>query len=273
MKRIVKITKTMNDDINSSSLPEDPAKTTPTKETHNETNSKHSDSDGDVDKTKQSSFDSTLSVEQSNDIISIVEQCLTSGGSTSTVGLWKCSICGFVIPEINKELHELRCVRERRTTAIEHKTKAQKKKVDRSKERNNDKATAGISRHKKRVEPNVNNDDEDLDLLIAELKLSDSTCKYPGCKKSVSLLGIKCELCSNKYCPSHTIAEIHGCGLEAKRKAREKMMRQAQSKERGFGGGKTMDSTKRAQLQRRLDSKIEDMSSERCTKKKQSSKK
>ena len=287
-KRIVTITKTIKD-TNPPSLDQDPtAKTTPTQQSKLQQfiSSKHDDDNIIIDDTHVPVLtkdlplhDNSQTVQQSSsdkpaDSTLTNEQSSVSRPLSTTVGLWKCSLCGYVLPEINKETHELRCVREKRESEIERKAKTQKKKIERSKERDIDKLAAGRKKKDKREKQNMKNENnDDIDVLIAEMKLSDSVCKYPGCKRSVSLLGIKCEFCSNKHCTSHTIAEIHGCGLEAKRKAREKMMRQAQSRERGFEGGKTMDSTKRAQLQRRLDSKIEDMSTERHAKKKQSSKK
>ena len=205
------------------------------------------------------------------------EYHIASSSSSCTSNLWKCPLCGYVIPEINKDLHEMRCVREQRKIEEEKKAKTQTKKIEKAKGRDIDRKLSGQMRKKensKSLSTKAKHDDEDLDSLIAEMKATDSTCRYPGgCRKSVSMLGTKCEFCSNKFCMSHSIPEVHGCGLEAKRKAREKMMREAQSRERGFVGGKTMDSTKRKQLQRKLDSKIEDLSNERQREKKETQKK
>ena len=189
---------------------------------------------------------------------------------SSTSGMWKCGLCGYVIPETSRELHELRCVREKRKAEEHQKAKDLKKKMEKSRTREIDRQVGRKkSKNSGKKGPGKVSDasEEDLDALISEIKLSDSTCRYPGCKKSVNLLGMRCQFCSNKYCMSHNIPELHGCGLEAKRHARE-MMREAQSRAGREHGGKGLDATKRAHLQRKLDSKIEEMSSDRQRKKK-----
>ncbi|ELR18126.1 putative DNA helicase [Acanthamoeba castellanii str. Neff] len=54
------------------------------------------------------------------------------------------------------------------------------------------------------------------------LKKFDTTkCGFKGCKESTTVLGRLCPHCRLKFCFSHSMAEIHGCGDEAKKKARE----------------------------------------------------
>ena len=101
--------------------------------------------------------------------------------------------------------------------------------------------------------------------MIAKMKLVDSTCHYPEChKRGVGMVGVRCELCCSRFCMSHALSEVHGCGQEANRRARERI--------REGCGGRRMDGMKRAQLQRKLDSRIEDLWSEKKRKKKQSPK-
>ena len=193
----------------------------------------------------------------------------------ATRGLWKCTVCHLVIPETNKELHQLRCERETRQREEVMKQKVKSRKVNRAeneaqKSLKGVKRTPGAGNNKKQTGLTSRKDiDTELDELIAQMMLADSTCGYPDCKKSVSLLGVRCTFCTRKYCTSHNIAEVHGCGTAAKKHARDKMEREAM----GEGGGRrSIDASKRAQLQRRLDSKIDEMTSDRH-KKKQSSKK
>ena len=140
-------------------------------------------------------------------------------------------------------------------------------KMEKEKSRDMDKKMAKQKKKQQKSSKVGQQDDEDLDSLIAEMTQSDIICSYAGCKKSTSMLGSRCEFCCNRFCMSHSIPEIHGCGLEAKRKARDKLKRESE-RPQGFNGGRTLDATKRSQLQRKLGSKIEDLSSDRQRKKK-----
>ena len=179
-------------------------------------------------------------------------------------------MCGYVIPKSNRDLHEVRCLREQRKTEEQQSAKKKTSKIEKAKSRDIDKK---IAKQKKKESTRKKDStkgevEEDLDSLIAEMTQSDSVCSYTECKKSTSMLGSKCEFCCSKFCMSHTVPEIHGCGLEAKRKARERMRRESE-RPRGFNGDKSLNATKRGQLQRKLDNKIEDLSSDRQRKKKQ----
>lgn len=192
--------------------------------------------------------------------------------SSATANLWKCPLCGYVVPTDNKDLHELRCSREQRRTIEERDSKIKQKKIEKLKNRDIDKHIAEQKRKDKRKKDGgskASNDHDDLDTMIAEMKALDNTCRYTECKKNVSMLGMRCEHCHHRFCTSHMIPEVHGCGVEAKRKARDAMMRDALRRERGTEGGKKqLNSTKRAQLHRKLDSKIEELTNERQRKKK-----
>ena len=214
-------------------------------------------------------------------IDSIISDVVLEETPLATRGLWKCTICHLVIPEINKELHQLRCERENRKHEEVMKQKVKSGKVNRAeneaqKSLKGVKKTPGAGNNKKQVSKtgltSRTDVDTELDELIAQMRLADSTCGYPDCKKSVSLLGMRCTFCNRKYCTSHNIAEVHGCGTAAKKHARDKMEREAKEQMGEGRGRRSMDASKRAQLQRRLDSKIDEMTSDRH-KKKQSSKK
>ena len=106
--------------------------------------------------------------------------------------------------------------------------------------------------------------DEDIDALLAEVTQIDSKCNFPSCKKSANLLDITCPFCHRKFCMTHNMAEVHGCGEIAKRYARQELEKELRGER---GGGKNIDAKKRAQLQRKLDKKISDMTSGRQKKK------
>ncbi|XP_032380575.1 DNA-binding protein SMUBP-2 [Etheostoma spectabile] len=109
--------------------------------------------------------------------------------------------------------------------------------------------------------------DEDFDTLINAVIKADSVCSFVKCKASVLTLGQLCLFCNRQYCLGHHIPEVHGCGDKAKSHAR---MRISKEGILYAGSGKrdtSMDPSKKAYLQRKLDSKLKDMSSQRKPKK------
>lgn len=108
----------------------------------------------------------------------------------------------------------------------------------------------------------------DFDALISAVVKADSVCSFIKCKASVLTLGQLCVFCNRQYCLSHHIPEVHGCGDKAKSHAR---MRISKEGVLYAGSGKkdtSMDPNKKAYLQRKLDSKLADMASQRKTKSK-----
>ncbi|KAM4618985.1 DNA-binding protein SMUBP-2 [Polymixia lowei] len=111
--------------------------------------------------------------------------------------------------------------------------------------------------------------DDDFDTLITSVMKAESVCSFVKCKASVLTLGQLCLFCNRQYCLSHHIPEVHGCGDKAKSHAR---MRISKEGVLYAGSGKkdnSMDPNKKAYLQRKLDSKIKDMSSQRKSKQKE----
>lgn len=111
--------------------------------------------------------------------------------------------------------------------------------------------------------------DDDFDTLISAVIKADSVCSFVKCKASVLTLGQLCVFCNRQYCLSHHIPEVHGCGDKAKSHAR---MRISKEGVLYAGSGKkdtSMDPNKKAYLQRKLDSKLKDMASQRKTKNKE----
>ena len=157
-----------------------------------------------------------------------------------------CPTCGKSVPESNLYLHSLRCSRQ--TTEMTTEPLAPKVKT---------------SAAKKKC-PSVKSKSDDLDAMLAEITLMDSLCDFQGCRKNVNLLGLQCQFCYRRFCMEHTIPEVHGCADAAKRQARQVIKpRQASSS----------NDAKRARLQKKLDSKLEQFSSGRRSKVKSSSKK
>ncbi|KAG5839939.1 hypothetical protein ANANG_G00210620 [Anguilla anguilla] len=106
--------------------------------------------------------------------------------------------------------------------------------------------------------------DDDFDALIDSVVKADSVCASPKCKASVLTLGQLCPFCNRKYCLSHHIPEVHGCGDQAKAHARIGRSRDAAL--HAGGGKKALDPNKKAHLQRRLDTKLKGLATQRKVK-------
>ncbi|NXW44675.1 SMBP2 protein, partial [Nyctiprogne leucopyga] len=109
---------------------------------------------------------------------------------------------------------------------------------------------------------------EDIDALISAAIQADNTCGFPRCRASVTTLGQLCLHCNRRYCLSHHIPEVHGCGEKAKAHARQRISREGVLYPGSGSKDKTLDPAKRAHLQRRLDKKLSELTSQRKSKKK-----
>eukprot|EP00731_Ephydatia_muelleri_P006465 Em0003g713a len=176
---------------------------------------------------------------------------LLNGETKIAAGEKVCELCQKHVLLANFITHQARCSRLHTNPTPDPSTcsKSTQKKSS-SKSKNKEGSTQSP----------VLGDGDDLDSMLAELSLSDSKCKYFNCKKSVNLVSQRCSFCNGRFCMAHGIPEIHGCEEAAKRHARhEAISHEPKSK-------KTLDPTKRAHLQRRLDKKIEEATSGRRVK-------
>uniref|UniRef100_A0A6I8PYP3 Immunoglobulin mu DNA binding protein 2 n=1 Tax=Xenopus tropicalis TaxID=8364 RepID=A0A6I8PYP3_XENTR len=112
-------------------------------------------------------------------------------------------------------------------------------------------------------------DTENFDALIAATMKADNTCGFAKCKTSVVTVADFCAHCNKRYCLSHHIPEIHGCGEKAKANARMRISREGVIYSGSGSKDHSLDPTKKAHLQRRLDKKINDLTSQRKAKKKE----
>ncbi|TRZ21294.1 hypothetical protein HGM15179_005820 [Zosterops borbonicus] len=110
--------------------------------------------------------------------------------------------------------------------------------------------------------------EEDFDALISAAIEADRTCGFPRCKASVTTLGQLCHHCQRLFCLSHHIPEVHGCGEKAKAHARQRISREGVLYPGSGSKDKSLDPAKRAHLQRRLDKKLSELTSQRKAKKK-----
>ena len=80
----------------------------------------------------------------------------------------------------------------------------------------------------KKMEQNIANkiksSDDDFESLCEEFQKLDQVCNFPKCKKLVSTLGVTCKFCGLRFCLNHSMPEIHGCGEEARKAARQQIL-------------------------------------------------
>ncbi|XP_075945303.1 DNA-binding protein SMUBP-2-like [Anarhichas minor] len=111
--------------------------------------------------------------------------------------------------------------------------------------------------------------DDDFDTLINAVIKAERVCSFVRCKASLLTLGQLCLFCNRQYCLSHHIPEVHGCGDKAKSHARMRISKEGVLYAGSGKKDKSMDPNKKAYLQRKLDSKLKDMSSQRKPKNKE----
>ncbi|XP_069595432.1 DNA-binding protein SMUBP-2 [Ranitomeya imitator] len=153
-----------------------------------------------------------------------------------------------------KSLHTERIQREKAKLGEKRKKEVtEKKKMD--------------SKSKNDLRPDAENSGaDDFDALIAAAVKADNTCGFVKCKSSVVTVGDFCIHCSKRYCLSHHIPEVHGCGDKAKANARLRISREGVLYAGSGHKDHSLDPTKKAHLQRRLDKKINDLSNQRRVK-------
>merc|ERR1712228_394703 len=137
------------------------------------------------------------------------------------------------------ELHMLRCAKIQITEIVEDTTEKVKKKKKKAKDKFPD------------------GDEEDFDLLCEGFQNMNKVCNYPKCKTLITTLGVDCPFCRVRFCLHHSMAEVHGCGPQAKQAARQQVQRQGKITP---GSGSVTQSqssqAKRAQLARKLEKKV-----------------
>ncbi|KAM6157932.1 DNA-binding protein SMUBP-2 [Rhynchocyon petersi] len=110
--------------------------------------------------------------------------------------------------------------------------------------------------------------ESDFDALISAAVKADNTCAFAKCRASVVTLGQVCLLCGHRYCLSHHLPEVHGCGERARAHARQKIRQEGVLYPGSGTKDRALDPARRAQLQRRLDTKLDALTSQRKSKRK-----
>ena len=163
-----------------------------------------------------------------------------------------CGKCKKEVPAENLELHQLRCKGQTRKPL---ERKDVRPKFSKTKKKNKNKA----DKFEK---------EEDFDTLIAAAIEENSKCASHKCKTLTATLGQNCKFCGKRFCLEHRIPEVHGCGADARARARRMISREGVLYSGSGIPSKNPDPNKRAHLQRKLDSKLEEMTQKRRVKKK-----
>ena len=154
--------------------------------------------------------------------------------------LIKCSGCQKNIPIANVELHKVRCSSSNVKVA-QKKSKSMKKQEAKKKE-------------------------EDIDKLLESFSAENTKCQGEGCKASVKTVFSACKFCKMRFCFSHGMPEIHGCGEAAKRMARQQISNDGKLYPGSGRPSNLPDARRKANLQAKLDKKLEEMESSRKSK-------
>lgn len=162
-----------------------------------------------------------------------------------------CSTCSQKVPKSNIQLHKLRCCVEKKP--LEEKPKAS---TTNAKKKSKKKATA------------AEKEEEDIDKLLAAFDKIDNVCNGEGCKAKIATLGVQCDHCRLRFCLKCGLPEAHGCGQAARIAARQQLSRDGQLYPGSGRPNFKPDPVKKAQLQRKLDKKLDEMQGARKPKKK-----
>ena len=168
----------------------------------------------------------------------------------------ECNSCGRSIPKSNIELHKLRCS----VIAVEAVKNTESVKKPKKKKEKKKKESTPVD--------DVNGDDE-FDTLCEQFQKLDKVCNFPKCKVLVATIGVNCKFCMIRFCLSHSMAEIHGCGDEARKAARQQITREGRLVPGSGLINHKPDKDKRAQLEKKLEKKLGEKNSQRQRKKKE----
>ncbi|XP_042883437.1 DNA-binding protein SMUBP-2-like [Penaeus japonicus] len=171
----------------------------------------------------------------------------------------RCQSCGKDVLQQNFSVHSAQCERKMRARKEEEeRRKANQKSTKKKDGRRENKSGKG----KKEEE-----EEEDFDSLIARFTKEDNTCSQPNCKTPTTVIFQQCPFCRKTFCLTHHMAEVHGCGDEARRHARAMVIKEGVLYPGSGIPSKKPKESKRKLLQKNLDKKLNDLTSQRQSKK------
>lgn len=65
---------------------------------------------------------------------------------------------------------------------------------------------------------------KNLDAVLENVKKLDNTCFFTKCKTRINDFAIDCKYCSGRFCTTHCLPEIHGCGEAVRRDEKRKFL-------------------------------------------------
>jgi len=98
---------------------------------------------------------------------------------------------------------------------------------------------------------------KDLDEMLEKVVKLDNTCSFPSCKKKTTDFAISCKYCNSRFCTTHGLQEIHGCGEAVRRDERQKFLNP---------GGAKLSKANHDKAQQKLNMKMKQMELERKSK-------
>jgi len=107
---------------------------------------------------------------------------------------------------------------------------------------------------KVRNKPRKQQEPEDFDSVIAEFQEKDKRCSWTNCRIAVDLVGLTCVHCKQRFCISHGLPEMHGCGVAACKAAKHELRHPRPAKP---------DLLKRSAMGKKLEKKLTKMAEER----------
>ncbi|KAJ8971152.1 hypothetical protein NQ314_000850 [Rhamnusium bicolor] len=108
----------------------------------------------------------------------------------------------------------------------------------------------------KEVAANKASNSENIDEILEKVTTVDNTCSFTKCKNRTKDIAIHCKYCNKRYCTTHGLPEIHGCGEAVKRDEKRKFLHPDTK----------LSNEKHSQAQTKLNMKLKQMQLERKSK-------
>ncbi|KAJ8959413.1 hypothetical protein NQ318_022103 [Aromia moschata] len=99
------------------------------------------------------------------------------------------------------------------------------------------------------IKETTNSKSKNIDEILEKVSAIDNTCYFTKCKNRIKDIAVQCKYCNKRFCISHGLPEIHGCGeaLSEQKHAQnqtklnmklKQMQLERKSKQGGSGKGK-----------------------------------
>ncbi|CAH1114332.1 unnamed protein product [Psylliodes chrysocephalus] len=118
------------------------------------------------------------------------------------------------------------------------------------------KTNPNIKIKEEKISEAVNSNSTDLDSMLEKVKQIDYKCTFDKCKNKTKDFAIDCKFCKGRFCTSHGLPEIHGCGEAVRKDEREKFLHQ----------NPKLSKEKHSQAQTKLNMKLKQLQQERKSK-------